>query len=122
VLIFVLSQDADSSRCWSDQGEPGDDEGVESSDDGSGQSQSSRVVEDDGNKKYVVKRAYIRKKKGGVRVGGMVTKYVCKLCPSTFFKLGSVQHHVSFHGAKNKYKCRVCNYSVTTGANAARYA
>ncbi|CAG0883960.1 unnamed protein product [Darwinula stevensoni] len=47
----------------------------------------------------------------------LVTRYRCPKCPTAVQKRDQYQIHMSLHGAKNKYTCSRCDYSVKHYAN-----
>lgn len=44
-------------------------------------------------------------------------RYKCPKCPSAFEKRDQFFNHLGLHGARNRYRCTVCDYSVKFWAN-----
>lgn len=59
---------------------------------------------------------------GSLRNGRMKEKrYKCHKCPSAFEKREQYRVHLTLHGAKQRYRCDTCDYSVKYYANYAQH-
>lgn len=50
-----------------------------------------------------------------------IRQYTCDKCPGRFFKSTALQYHYRLHGGPGQYKCRQCDYSVSTYGNLVRH-
>ncbi|KAF0752403.1 Uncharacterized protein FWK35_00033964, partial [Aphis craccivora] len=50
-----------------------------------------------------------------------IRQFMCTMCPGKFFKSTALQYHKTLHGGPGRYRCRCCDYAVSTYGNLVRH-
>lgn len=50
-----------------------------------------------------------------------IRQFMCTMCPGKFFKSTALQYHKTLHSGPGRYRCRRCDYAVSTYGNLVRH-